>query len=341
MPKKIQLQIPKPCHVEWNKMTQVQKGRFCASCEKQVVDFTGMNDEQVIAFFRKPSAGAVCGRFLNDQLNRDIIIPKKRIPWLKYFFQFALPIFLTSLKSSAQGNIVIKEKITTNCTQRTLGMVAPSKLRQKEIINEIKGRVIDEKGQGISYASVIISGTQEGTACDSIGNFVLRIKNFDELITINASSVGFENSSITVSLKNNSSRDNIIIVLPSAHSLEELVLKSYGKMVMGSVSSVKYSTEIIKSIGNINTDVNMKLYPNPLQGSQILNINFVSTKEERVQINLFTLEGKLIKTMIVLAIKGENRFQLKNEIKLPAATYLLQVMNKSGAIIYSEKLVVQ
>lgn len=39
---------------------------------------------------------------MGDQLNRDIEIPKKRIPWLKYFFQFALPAFLISVKASAQ-----------------------------------------------------------------------------------------------------------------------------------------------------------------------------------------------------------------------------------------------
>lgn len=346
MSKKIQLQIPIPCHEDWYKMTQVEQGRFCDSCEKKVVDFTGMNDEQVLAFFRKPTTGSVCGRFFNDQLNRDIVIPRKRIPWLKYFFQFVLPIFLTTLKSSAQGNIVIKEKITTNCTQRTLGMVAPTKLRQKKIIKEIRGRVIDEKGVGIPFASVTINGSQEGLACDSLGNFVLRLKNIDELITINASSVGFENSSITVSLKNDSSRDNIVIVLPLLPSLGEFVIKSsYGetkrKITAGGVISVKIYKQIIKSKVDANIDPNMKLYPNPLRGSQTLNINFTSKKEEKVQINLFTLEGKLMKSMIVLAIKGENRIFLSNEIKLPAATYLVQVMNKSGSVIFSEKLVVQ
>lgn len=45
--------------------------------------------------------------------------------------------------------------------------------------------------------------------------------------------------------------------------------------------------------------------------------------------------------MIVPAIKGENKIFFPNEVKLPAATYLVQVMNKSGTVIFSEKLVVQ
>lgn len=104
MSKKIQLNIPKPCHEDWDAMTPVDKGRFCGSCQKQVVDFSNMSDRQVAEFFKKPSTGSVCGRFMTDQLGRDIQIPKKRIPWFKYFFTIALPAFVVSLKSTASYN---------------------------------------------------------------------------------------------------------------------------------------------------------------------------------------------------------------------------------------------
>jgi hypothetical protein len=45
-------------------MTPGDKGRFCDSCQKTVHDFTGMSDMQLIAFFKKPSTGSVCGRFI-------------------------------------------------------------------------------------------------------------------------------------------------------------------------------------------------------------------------------------------------------------------------------------
>jgi hypothetical protein len=67
---------------------------------------------------------------MTDQLERDIEIPKKRIPWLKYFFQFAIPAFLVSIRASAektQGLFKIKT-VTTDTTKRplrmTLGQVA-------------------------------------------------------------------------------------------------------------------------------------------------------------------------------------------------------------------------
>jgi hypothetical protein len=102
MSKKIQLSVPTPCYENWDAMTPAEKGRFCSSCQKQVMDFSNMADSQVAAFFRKKTTGSVCGRFLTEQLNRPMDIPKKRIPWIKYFFQFTLPLFITSLRAGAQ-----------------------------------------------------------------------------------------------------------------------------------------------------------------------------------------------------------------------------------------------
>src|SRR5882672_521370 len=99
MGKQIQLNIPEPCHEDWDKMNPVEKGRFCDSCQKQVIDFTNMSDVQLATFFKKPSTGSVCGRFYQDQLDREMGIPRKRIPWIKYFFQIALPAFLVSAKA--------------------------------------------------------------------------------------------------------------------------------------------------------------------------------------------------------------------------------------------------
>ena len=118
MSKKLNLTIPEPCHENWYTMTLVQQGKFCGSCQKQVVDFSTMSDRQLAEFFKKPSTGSVCGRFMTDQLDRSIEIPKKRIPWVKYFFQFAIPAFLVSIKVSAQKG---QEKIKISNVKATMG----------------------------------------------------------------------------------------------------------------------------------------------------------------------------------------------------------------------------
>src|SRR5215211_7593598 len=102
MGKHLQLSVPTPCHENWDKMNPVEKGRFCDSCQKKVIDFSHMSDREVATFFKKPSTGSVCGRFMPDQLDRAFEIPRKRIPWLKYFFQITVPLFLANFKSKAQ-----------------------------------------------------------------------------------------------------------------------------------------------------------------------------------------------------------------------------------------------
>jgi hypothetical protein len=109
--KQFHLSIPTPCHENWEQMTPTEQGRFCGSCQKQVIDFTQMTDQQLVAYFKKP-INNVCGRLAPDQLDRTINIPAKRIPWLRYFFQFTLPAFLLSLKATAQ-KVERVERVTT------------------------------------------------------------------------------------------------------------------------------------------------------------------------------------------------------------------------------------
>jgi hypothetical protein len=116
---KFQLHIPEPCHEKWDEMTPAEKGRFCSSCQKVVVDFTRMSDRELAQFFRKTS-GPVCGRLTDDQVARDIVVPKKRIPWVRYFLQVMIPAFLFSLKSSAQARVGSKSVKVHTAAKRTV-----------------------------------------------------------------------------------------------------------------------------------------------------------------------------------------------------------------------------
>lgn len=47
------LSIPEPCHENWNEMLPLEKGAFCATCSKAVIDFTNLSDEEVRNYFFK------------------------------------------------------------------------------------------------------------------------------------------------------------------------------------------------------------------------------------------------------------------------------------------------
>src|SRR3989338_10412783 len=67
--KGLQIKIAEPCHENWNAMTPNDKGRFCDSCQKTVVDFTRMSDSAIFRFMESTTA-SVCGRMSNDQQDR-------------------------------------------------------------------------------------------------------------------------------------------------------------------------------------------------------------------------------------------------------------------------------
>ncbi len=47
-------------------------GRHCGLCAKNVVDLTGLTDDQILAFLKK-SDSTFCGRVTDTQLNRPFV----------------------------------------------------------------------------------------------------------------------------------------------------------------------------------------------------------------------------------------------------------------------------
>jgi len=204
MSKKLQLSIPKPCYENWDAMTPVEQGKFCGSCQKQVVDFSTMSDRQVAEFFKKPSTGSVCGRFITDQLERDIEIPKKRIPWIKYFFQFTIPAFLISLKASSQktqGKIkvtAIAKDTTAPVCRPKMGIIAkpPEPLYEKGI----KGMVVDAVSRlPLSAASIVMHSTigKEIIKINDDGSFILNNVRKITISRIEISMPGYEERNLS------------------------------------------------------------------------------------------------------------------------------------------------
>jgi hypothetical protein len=54
-------------------MTPVERGAYCRSCSKEVMDFTAMSDNELLHYFEKGQHQSSCGRFRNDQLNKPLI----------------------------------------------------------------------------------------------------------------------------------------------------------------------------------------------------------------------------------------------------------------------------
>ncbi|KAA5537208.1 hypothetical protein F0919_05925 [Taibaiella lutea] len=77
MSRSVIIQIPEPCHENWEGMKPNACGRFCTSCEKIVIDFSHMTDSELIKIISNTGSRA-CGRFDESQLNRPIAIAREK-----------------------------------------------------------------------------------------------------------------------------------------------------------------------------------------------------------------------------------------------------------------------
>ncbi len=112
---------------------------------------------------------------------------------------------------------------------------------------ELKGKVVDDKGEPVPGTSVLVKGTPIGTITDGDGNFTLQAPDDAKILVF--SFIGFKPQEVAVSGKTNFE----ITLLTDVLNLDELVVIGYGtvkkKDLTGSVSSIK-SSEIVKVASN-------------------------------------------------------------------------------------------
>ena len=361
MSKKLQLSIPKPCHENWDAMTPVEKGKFCGSCQKQVVDFSNMSDRQIAEFFKKPSTGSVCGRFMTDQLERDIEIPKKRIPWVKYFFQFTLPAFLVSLKASAektQGKIKLNETVSDTTRKPvydrpTMGIIA------RPIYDEpqekgITGRVLDaETGKPLSETLVTMTSTigKENIKVKEDGFFVLDIYRKITVKKIEFSCPGYVKTQMTLQEFMKISGENRPVFMERQIVSGNLRVQPVcTKPLMGDTirfdtidRSVKGEIQLVNDKGNIQgTVVNEKGNPVPYASIQAGNVMsfYIADENGFFRINSNEIPGNKILNVssagfenAIAVIEKKNEMGEKMIIVMKAKDMLPEVVVTNSPLI--------
>ncbi len=332
MSKKFQLQIPAPCHENWDKMTPVDKGRFCDSCQKAVHDFTGMSDAQLIAFFKKPSTGSVCGRFLGDQLNRDFEMPRKRLPWLKYLFQIVIPALLISTKAKAQGEVIrIKgDTILLEPSKEPVKCKTSETMPVKIDTTGLTGKIISGDGKPIPYATITIKGTFRGVMANERGEFKIRLFENWQQVTLNVSCVGFESKEIVVSSKG---PQQLLVVL--------------GDIVLGQtvyvgliVRKKKPAPPLLQRIFKDTAFNFFKVYPNPVVSGSPVKIELRKQEHGEYNVELVNQGGQIVYTSI-LSFKSKRDAASFNIPIVTPGSYILQLTNRKTGKKHAEKIIIQ
>jgi hypothetical protein len=197
-PQTIKINIENPCHENWDNMLQEEKarpdgsvgqGKFCLACQKTVVDFSKMSNEEIINFLNNTN-DKVCGRIAKSQLNTPISNYRyNKTPFFnKYVAGFIMALGFYTPAHSQNTN-------TKPEVQQTLGEIAVKQnvASDKKLI--IHGRVLDSKTKKpIANAWVNVNGGEITTSTDKNGNYTVsipsRLQNESLVLTITYS--GYE-----------------------------------------------------------------------------------------------------------------------------------------------------
>ncbi len=375
----LQIHIPKPCHEDWNKMPPVDKGKFCGSCNKQVVDFSLMSDQQVLNYF-STTTGKTCGRFAEDQLQRELIpikIEKKKTWW----FAALMPLLLFFDKATAQ-----KKNVTTPGTpavikkdpiQQIMGKVAAPVLNDKEAyfgevvknkqcarllgdtvlasIHEpftkdefatvdklsIIGKVLDENGNAVPFATISIKKTFTSFSADNDGHFQTKINNLNSSINIEVSAIGYETKQVEINARE---ANNISISLKQKEiNLPDVIVTTYPLIgrVGGAffVCTIKEIEKIDTAIRKVFRNAAFKAYPNPVPNGSMLHLEIKNAGNYSIQ--LLDNSSKLISVDEFIAASNNAVTSVEIPSRLASGIYYLRVIDERSKKSYVDKIVVQ
>ncbi len=149
-----------------------------------------------------------------------------------------------SIEYSASGNRIMLRRIAADQKNETyLKIPAIDDLAEVVVEHTIRGKVTDEKGEGLPGVSILIKGTQQGTSTGETGTFTLKVP--DERATLVFSFVGYLTQEVVVG--NKTTID--ISMEADIKALEDLVVVGYGTQkkvnLTGAVSHV--TSEVLEN----------------------------------------------------------------------------------------------
>lgn len=153
------ISIPKPCHEDWNMMNTKEKGRFCNSCAKTVIDFTKMDTYQIQDFLNENRSNRICGHFKQTQLDSiNIYIPSQILEQQQNFHKLFLLVLLIVMGTSLM-----------NCTNKNGDT---QKIDSVEIINYINslGEPLLKKADSIPEKTCTERITKKEEITETLGD---------------------------------------------------------------------------------------------------------------------------------------------------------------------------
>ena len=177
MKKQFQITIPKPCHENWNTMTPKEKGRFCDSCAKVVVDFTKKSTKEIQDYLVDNYQQKTCGHFYKKQLDSITI----EIPQVSFTQQVSFQKLFILALFFVMGTTLFSCKYSDGKTQKIENIVIVDTLQKIEKRVSIKDSINNKTKPGIEIIEIITTGDLE--VLETEGEIVLEeIEEEEEIV---------------------------------------------------------------------------------------------------------------------------------------------------------------
>ncbi len=173
MKNSITLSVPQACAEQWSRFTPISQGGMCGSCQKEVVDFTTMSDQQIMTYFSRSTGStcSTCGCFRANQLKTySAVAPIVVKPSWTFLRAGMLGLFLALLPNPSDALPPVSQIASQN---HFMGLVdVSSRQSLPKPVLRVTGKITSaEDGAPMVGVNIALKGTTIGTVSNDNGEF--------------------------------------------------------------------------------------------------------------------------------------------------------------------------
>lgn len=304
------------------------KGRFCGSCAKTVIDFSLMSDREVLGYLATVP-GKVCGRFTEDQLQRELMPPppRKNKAWLVWNILLAALLVASKTKGQSKPPVNSQQvgpgKLADSGTLKPVVMGAPVRM----VIGKMAARPITPVRREKPVVQPVDTAAPTASIPIVVGEMALMPEN------------------------------GMVVPAPHYQELPPVMVNGYRTMgrvnIVGAVASISGDTVVVNAkkpvVKQFISDSlaflglgkkAFALYPNPAARGAVIKLSLNLNRMGRYTVGLYNAAGALLQDKAI-EIDADSRvglFSLPGS--LPGGIYFVKLSGPEAEKVYTQKLIV-
>ncbi len=315
----LQLIIDSPCTQNWDTMLPQTNGKHCNQCNKTVVDFTYMTDNEVLHYFTNNTNQNICGRLAESQLNRDVALqlPMVNNPSKWYLKYVALSLlFVNNYKANAQmGKIRLPEKV---CNKDTI--------MPKISTKNLQGKIVSTNVKSVAKANIMLGGVR------CINKDIKPLLIVDGKITA-LGDINIINPNVIEAVSILSTAATTALYGPDGVGGALLVTTKKITPLKKMIKKVKDTITIQKHLSKPT----IKVFPNPVSIGSIVSVVSNNITNNNCNLSIYNSSRQLIETF---NLNTNNKFTFTISSKYSTGLYYIQLANSNNVILHSQKFIV-